>query len=29
VQQVFQVDIAVHLAAHPIGDAIDDLRAVL
>ena len=28
-KQVFQIDVAIHLAAHAIGDCIDDLRAVL
>src|SRR6202035_958963 len=29
VKKIFQSDIAIHLAPHPIGDAVDDLRAVL
>jgi hypothetical protein len=28
VKKIFQSDIAIHLAPHAIGDAIDDLRAV-
>jgi hypothetical protein len=29
VEKVFQTDVAIHLAPHPIGDIVDDLRTVL
>jgi hypothetical protein len=29
VKKIFQIDVAIHLAAHAIGDTVDDLRAVL
>ena len=29
VKNIFQIDVAIHFAAHPIGDTVDDLRAVL
>ena len=28
-EELFQVDIAIHFAAHTVGHAVDDLRAVL